>query len=69
MHRSTYHNICIAYHVSHITVSHIMYRISCLAHPVSHNLYARPWEATGGHGKPREATGRTPPSPPKYYTY
>jgi len=53
-------------------VSHIMYRVSCLAHPVSHHLYARPWEATGhrrlreatgGHGRPREATGGHGPHP------
>ena len=70
MYRSTYHNICIAYHVSHITVSHIMYCISCLAHPVSHHLYARPWEATryrrpreatASHGRPRSAPHRPPP--------
>ena len=72
MYRSTYHKICIAYNVSHIIVSHIMYRISCLAHPVSHHLYARPWEATGhrrpreatgGHRRPREATGGHGPHP------
>ena len=56
MYRSTYHKICIAYHVSHITVSHIMYRISCLAHPVSHHPYARPRGATGSHGGPRRGT-------------
>ena len=53
-------------------VSHIMYRKLFLAHPVSHHLYARPWEATGhqrpreatgGHGRPREATGGHGPHP------
>ena len=57
-----------------------MYCISCIAYPVSHILYTRPWEATGhqkpreatgSHGRPREATGRTgghgphPTVPPK----
>ena len=50
----------------------MMYRKSCLAHPVSHHLYARPWEATGhrrpreatgGHGRPREAMGGHGPHP------
>ena len=33
-----------------------MYRISCLAYPVSHILYASPSESTG-HQTPREAMG------------
>ena len=49
-----------------------MYRKLFLAHPVSHHLYARPWEATGhrrpreatgGHRRPREATGGHGPHP------
>ena len=49
-----------------------MYRKLFLAHPVSHHLYARPWEATGhrrpreatgSHGRPREATGDHGPNP------
>ena len=34
----------------------MMYRISCLAHPVSHHPYARPRGATGSHGGPRRGT-------------
>ena len=58
---------CIAFHVSHI--------LYCSTYMQGHGRprgtggHERPREATGGHEKPREAMGRTPPAPPKYYTY
>ena len=58
---------CIAYHVLHI-----MYCISCIAYLICKAMggHGAP-EATRGHGRPREATGRTgghgphPTVPPK----
>ena len=57
---------CIAYYCIAYHVSHFMSRTSCIASPICKAMGGHEVpEATGGHGKPREATVRTPPSPPK----